>query len=111
MAERFDRLASRSVGTTRTRVGAYTVPVNKAAIVIGSSIANRLDAEVTVTLEHGDGTAFTMIARAVTLAQGQTLAPSGEMNKLVLRAGDSLHVTASAADAVDAVISILEIDA
>lgn len=109
MAQSFKRLTSRAIGTAQTRVDNYTVPAATTAIIIGSSIANILSEAVTVTFEHHDGTNFTAIAKNVQLAAGQTLAPSGEINKVVLQAGDGLFVTSSTASSLDVVISILEI--
>lgn len=109
MPETFRRLTSRGVGTTATRVGGYTVPAGGVAIVIGSSFANVTTGTVRATVEHSDGTNLTKIANAIEVASGQALAPLGEVNKIVLQAGDGLFVTSSAATSIDAVVSILEI--
>lgn len=109
MAETFKRLTARAVGTTPTRVGDYTVPAATTAVVIGSSVANILAEAVTATVEHHDGTNSTAVAKDVSLAAGQSLAPSGEVNKIILQPGDGLFVTSDKAAALDVVISILEI--
>lgn len=109
MAETFKRIAQRGVGTGRTRVGGYTVPGGATAIVIGSSFVNVTAATVAATVEHHDGTNYTALAKDVQLGAGQLLAPSGEVNKLVLQAGDGVFVTSSAAASLDCIISILEI--
>jgi hypothetical protein len=109
MAETFKRITSRGIGTTRTRVGGYTVPVGATAIVIGTSIANFLDTNVKATFEHHDGGSYTVIAKNIGLTPGQSFAPSGEMNKIVMQAGDGLFVNSDTAAALDVVISILEI--
>lgn len=109
MAETFKRLASRAVGTSRVRVGGYTVPAATKAIVIGMSVANILTDACTATLEHHDGTNYTLIAKGVSLAEGQSLAPVGEMNKLILETGDGLFVTSGTASGLDVVVSIVEI--
>ena len=111
MAETFKRLVSRGVGTTRTRIGGYTVPSGATAIVIGSSFANILTATVSASVEHHDGANYAAIAKAVELGAGQALAPSGEVNKLVLQTGDGIFATSGTAASLDCVISILEITA
>lgn len=109
MAETFKRITSRGVGTTATRVGDYTVPAATTAIVIGMSVANVTAGAVKATVEHSDGANLTDIVKDVDLAVGQSLAPCGEMNKLVLEAGDGVFVTSSEASSLDVVIGILEI--
>lgn len=109
MPETFRRLTSRGVGTTATRVGGYTVPVDGVAIVIGMSIANVLTSVVNATLQHSDGTNLTNIVAAVPLQPSQSLAPAGEVNKVVLQAGDGLFATSGTASGLDVLVSILEI--
>ena len=109
MAEVFKRLTARGVGTSRVRIGGYTVPAATTAIVIGTSIANVTGDAAEVDFEHHDGTNYTALIKALSLGAGQTLAPAGEVNKIVLQAGDGLFVKSSTAASLDAVISILEI--
>jgi len=108
MPDVYRRLTSRNVGTARDRAGAYTVPAGGTALVIGMSVCNTTAAAVNASIEHHDGTNYTFIADLVPLAVAQTLAPIGEMNKLVLQAGDGVFVTSSAATSLDVVVSILE---
>lgn len=109
MAETFKRITSRGVGAAPTRVGDYTVPAGTTAIVIGMSVANVTPDAVTGTVEHSDGTNLTAIVANVGIPTGQSLAPCGEMNKLILEAGDGVFVTSSEASSLDVVIGILEI--
>ena len=108
MPDVYRRLTSKDVGTTRTRVGSYTVPVGGVAQVIGVSVANTASAAVAADLELFDGATYFFICDAVPLAVAQTLAPVGEMNKLVLQAGDGVFARSNTAASLDVIISILE---
>lgn len=109
MPEVFKRLTSRDVGTSRVRVGAYTVPAATKVIVLGMTVANKLTSQVAADIEHHDGTNYTLIAKAVPVAAGAVLAPCGEMNKLILETGDGIFVKSGTADGLDVIVSILEI--
>ena len=113
MAETFKRLVARDVGTSAVLVGGYRVPTTPPgaiAIVIGMTVANKLSNQsCSATVQHNDGTNSTLLAAPVTLAAGETFAPAGEMNKLVLQGNDGLFVTASSAAGLDVIVSVLEV--
>jgi hypothetical protein len=109
MASTFKRIKQAGIGASRTQVGAYTVPAATTVVVIGASFANVASGAVAVTLEHFDGSAYTKIGPVgLSLSVGQAYAPD-EIGKIVLAAGDSLHVTSDTASSVDAFLSIMEI--
>lgn len=112
MAKTFKRLATRDVGPARVRIGAYTATgAGTQVIVIGMSVANKLASPVKVTLEHHDGVSYTLIVKEAVIAPGQSFAPVGEINKLILQAGDGIFATSDAVAGLDVVTSILEITA
>ena len=105
----FKRLVQRNCGVTRVRVGNYTVPAATTAIVVGMSICNIIAASAQVTLDHDDGATPTRFIKAIPVTPAQTLAPLGEMNKLILETGDGIFVTSDTAAAFDVIVSILEL--
>lgn len=109
MANSFKRKTSRSIGTTPTSVGSYTVPASTETTVIGLSAANITTSPISVTFTHFDGSNSTIIVKDATLPAGGTLVAVGGDQKLVMETGDSIRVTSSAASSVDAIMSILEI--
>jgi hypothetical protein len=109
MPEVFKRLTARDVGTSRVRIGGYTVAAATKVIVLGMTVANKLAAQVAADVEHHDGANYTFIAKGVALPAGSSLAPCGEMNKLILEPGDGLFVKSDTAASLDVVVSILEI--
>lgn len=109
MPEVFKRLTSRDVGTARVRVGGYTAPASTKVIVLGMTVANKLAlGQVAADVEHHDGANYTLLAKGVALPAGSSLAPCGEMNKLVLEPGDGIFVKSDAAASLDVIVSILE---
>jgi hypothetical protein len=108
MPDVYRRLTLKDVGTTRTRIGAYTVPAGGVAQVIGVTLCNTAASSINVDFELFDGTTYFFICDALPLAVAQTLAPVGQMNKLVLQAGDGVFARSSAATSLDVIVSILE---
>lgn len=109
MANSFTRRTSRSVGTTATRVGAYTVNAATSVTVIGLSVANTTGATVSANVYHSDGTNNTFIVYNAPVPAGGSLVAVGGDQKIVLTAGDGIFVQASAATSLDAIMSVLEI--
>ena len=118
MANDFKRFPSASLGTTAgaSATAVYTVPSSGSAmesIVIGITLANKSNAGITasVFLDNHDGSNDVYIVKAATIPAGASLeVMSG--NKLVLQgtgsANDALRISASAASALDATVSVLE---
>jgi hypothetical protein len=107
----FTTKTASAVGQTRTKVGAYDVPTSRAAIFIGMSVTNILTVATTVTVEYYTGSVYVAVAKNVPLKPGQSLIPFEGLGKLVAVAGASIAVTAGAASALDAVLTLLEQDA
>ena len=118
MANDFKRFTSASLGTTAgaSATAVYTVPSSGSAmesIVIGITLANKSNAGITasVFLDNHDGSNDVYIVKDATIPAGASLeVMSG--NKLVLQgtgsANDALRISASAASALDATVSVLE---
>jgi hypothetical protein len=118
MANDFKRFPSASLGTTAgaSATAVYTVPSSGSAmesIVIGITLANKSNAGITasVFLDNFDGSNDVYIVKDATVPAGASLeVMSG--NKLVLQGdgttNDALRISASAASALDATVSVLE---
>lgn len=118
MANDFKRFTSASLGTTAgaSATAVYTVPSSGSAmesIVIGITLANKSNAGITasVFLDNYDGSNDVYIVKDATVPAGSSLeVMSG--NKLVLQGdgstNDALRISASAASALDATVSVLE---
>ena len=109
MANTFLRKTSRSIGTSATIVGSYTVGASTATNVIGLSCANRTTAAITVDVTHNDGSNDTFLVKTATVPSGGSLVVVGGDQKVVLQTGDKIKVTSSAASSCDVMMSILEI--
>ena len=109
MANTFLRKTSRSIGTSATTVGSYTVGASTATTVIGLTCANTTTTAITVDVTHNDGSNDTYIVKGATVPSGGSLVVVGGDQKVVLEAGDSVKVTSSAASSCDVIMSILEI--
>ena len=119
MANDFKRFTASSVNTSSgaSATAVYTVPstgsVAMESIVIGITLSNKSSAGVTasVFLDNYDGTNDVYIVKDATIPAGSSLeVMSG--NKLVLQGdgttNDALRVSASASNALDATVSVLE---
>lgn len=119
MANTFKRKLSKAVGTTATTIGAsasnpggaYIVPAATTTTVIGLSVANITSNDITVDIMLNDGAVDHYLNKSCILPAGTTIVSIGGDQKVILMTGDSIKVEASAADAVDVVMSILELTA
>ena len=109
MANTFLRETSRSISTSATTVGSYTVGASTATTVIGLTCANTTTTAITVDVTHNDGANDTFMVKGATVPSGGSLVVVGGDQKVVLEAGDSVKVTSSAASSCDVIMSILEI--
>lgn len=109
MANTFLRKTQRSIGTSPTAVGGYTVGGSTATTIIGLTCANTITTAITVDVVHSDGVNDTYIVKGATVPSGGSLVVVGGDQKVVLEAGDSVKVTSSAATSCDVIMSILEI--
>ena len=101
-------------GIDASLVKVYTVPANTTTVVIGLTIANIKGASVTADAKIVSDTSDTETNADVYIAKDIPL-PAGSSvevmagNKIVLQATDEVWVSGSVTDAVDAVLSIMEI--
>jgi len=109
MANTFTRKLSRSIGTTATRVGTYTVGASTSTTAIGLSVANTSTASISANVFHSDGSNNTYIVYNAPIPAGGSLVAVGGDQKIVLVTGDGIFVQSTAASSVDAILSILEI--
>ena len=109
MANSFKRKLSRSIGTSLTAVGSYTVGAATEVTVIGLAVANTSASQVLVDATLNDGSNDTYLIKDAPVPSGGAIVIVGGDQKVVLEVGDSLKIKSSAASSVDVVMSILEI--
>ena len=101
-------------GIDASLVKVYTVPSSTTTVVIGLTIANIKGASVTadakIVSDTSDSETNTdvYIAKDIPLPAGSSVEVMAG-NKIVLQATDEVWVSGSVTDAVDAVLSIMEI--
>ena len=101
-------------GIDASLVTIYTVPSSTTTVIIGLTIANIKGASVTADVKVISDTSDTETNADVYIAKDIPL-PAGSSvevmagNKIVLEAGDVVKVKGSVTDAVDAILSIMEI--
>ena len=93
-----------SAGTPLTL---YTVPNSTTTVVIGLVLANITTSQITASIKLSAGTTV-FLAKDIPIPSGSSFEYMGG-NKIVMEAGDSLIVQASAANSLDTVASIMEI--
>ena len=101
-------------GIDASLVDVYTVPSSTTTVVIGLTIANIKGASVTADAKVISDTSDTETNADVYIAKDIPL-PAGSSvevmagNKIVLQTTDKIQVKGSVADAVDVILSIMEI--
>ena len=101
-------------GIDASLVTVYTVPSSTTTVIIGLTIANIKGASVTADVKVISDTSDTETNADVYIVKDIPL-PAGSSvevmagNKIVLQATDKIQVKGSVTDAVDAVLSIMEI--
>lgn len=109
MANTFTRKVSRSIGTSATAVGSYTVGSSTQTTVIGLTLANRTGSQVLADVTLNDGSNDTYMVKDAPIPAGSSLVVVGGDQKVVLVTNDSIKVTSDTASSIDAIMSILEI--
>lgn len=109
MANSFKRKLQRSIGTSLTAVGSYTVGASTEVTVIGLDLSNTTASQILVDVTLNDGTNDTYIIKQAPIPSGGSLVVVGGDQKVVLETNDSIKVKSDTASSVDAVMSILEI--
>ncbi len=108
MANFFKRFLSSGIGTAATAIGAYVVPANNTATIIGLSVSNTSITDVDVSINVDASGVDYFIVKNAPIPSGGALVAVGGDQKVVLEAGDSIEVTSNVSSSVDAVMSILE---
>ena len=80
--------------------------VGKAQIVIGIMISNRLTVSTNVTVAIRNAATVTYLCKALAVPAGDAV--EIVQGKIVMEAGDEIEVSASAASAVDCIVSVLK---
>ena len=109
MANSFKRKLSRSIGSSLTAVGSYTVGASTEVTVIGLVVSNTTSSQVLVDATVNDGANDTYLIKEAPVPSGGSIVIIGGDQKVVLETGDSLKVKSDTATSVDVVMSILEI--
>jgi hypothetical protein len=109
MANSFKRKLSRSIGTSLTAVGSYTVGAATEVTVIGLAVANTSASQVLVDATLNDGSNDTYLIKEAPVPSGGSIVIIGGDQKVVLEVGDSIKIKSDTAASVDVVMSILEI--
>jgi hypothetical protein len=101
-------------GIDASLVTVYTVPTVDASIIIGLTISNvkgssvTADAQIVTASSSGENADDVHIVKDIPLPSGSALEVMGG-NKIVLQSGDVVKVKGSTTDAVDVMLSVMEI--
>jgi hypothetical protein len=108
MASFFRNKVAKEIGTTPVEVLA-TAP-NSRMTIIGMSLANLTSGIVLIDIELTDDTEVTgYYAKQILVPPNSSLRVVNGGEKLILSTSNSLTITANVADAVDAIISYVEL--
>ena len=114
MANTFKLKTKANIDASLTTV--YTVPSSTTTVIIGCTVANVKGASVTADVKlvtassSGENADDVYIVKAIPLPAGSSVEIMAG-NKIILEAGDVIKVKGSVTDAVDAILSIMEITA
>lgn len=107
MANTFKSNVALNIETTGNTI--YTCPSATQTTLIGMTLSNKSTGTVTANVYlRRSSVDYSLISNAPILT-GSTLVPIGGDQKVVLQAADTLKVTVSANNAVDTIVSLLEI--
>ena len=107
MPNTFKNSTVNAVGTSA--VNAYVCPAATQTTAIGMTIANLNTNAITANIMLNAAGSNVYILKSATIPPGGALVPIGGDQKLVLEAGDFLHVNTSIASSADIIVSVLEI--
>jgi hypothetical protein len=112
MANTFKLKTKAGIDASLTTV--YTVPSSTTTVIIGLTVANvkgasvTADAQIVTASSSGENADDVYVVKDIPLPSGSSIeVMSG--NKIVLETGDIVKVKGSTTDAVDAILSIMEI--
>ena len=101
-------------GIDASLVAVYTVPANTTTVIIGLTISNikgssvTSDAQIVTASSSGENADDVYLVKDIPLPAGSSIEiMSG--NKIVLEAGDIVKVKGSVTNAIDALLSVMEI--
>lgn len=109
MANVFKNSVTGSIGTSSTKV--YEAPTDTTTTVIGVSVANILNENISVDVivtDSSEAKTSHLVKNALLTEGGSQVIVGGEQ-KLVLETGDYISVVSTVTDSVDVVVSVLEI--
>ena len=112
MANTFKLKTKAGIDTSLTTI--YTVPGSTTTVIIGLTISNikgssvTADAQLVTASSSGENADDVYIIKDIPLPTGSSIEVMAG-NKIVLEAGDIVRVKGSVTDAVDAILSIMEI--
>ncbi len=112
MANTFKLKTKANIDASLTTV--YTVPSSTTTVIIGCTVANVKGASVTADVQlvtassSGENADDVYIVKAIPLPAGSSVEIMAG-NKIILEAGDVVKVKGSVTDAVDVILSIMEI--
>ena len=95
-------------GTTKTSdpTGVASLDSGKAQIMIGCMVSNRLTVSTNATVAIRNGATVVHLCKALAVPAGDAI--ELVQGKVVMEAGDEVEVSASAASAVDCIVSVLK---
>ena len=114
MANTFKLKTKANIDASLTTV--YTVPSSTTTVIIGCTVANVKGASVTADVQlvtassSGENADDVYIVKSIPLRDRSSVEIMAG-NKIILEAGDVIKVKGSVTDAVDAILSIMEITA
>ena len=107
MPNTFKNSTVNAVGTAA--INAYVCPAATQTTAIGMTIANLDTNAITANVMLNAAGSNVYVLKNATIAPGGALVPIGGDQKLVLEAGDYLHVNTSTSSSADVIVSVLEI--
>jgi hypothetical protein len=107
MPNTFKNSTVNAVGTAA--INAYVCPAATQTTAIGMTIANLNNNAITANVMLNAAGSNVYVLKNATIPPGGALVPIGGDQKLVLEAGDYLHVNTSTSSSADVIVSVLEI--
>jgi hypothetical protein len=107
MPNTFKNSTVNAVGTAA--INAYVCPAATQTTAIGMTIANLITKAITANVMLNAAGSNVYVLKNATIPPGGALVPIGGDQKLVLEAGDYLHVNTSTSSSADVIVSVLEI--
>lgn len=99
-----------NVGTANVNI--FTCPASNTATIVGMTVANRANVEITVDVylrDNSNANSQTYVVKGATIRAGGALIPIDKNALVVLEAGDKLDVISSANNSADVIMSRFEL--